>query len=127
MPRSHTAVWAYSGWLLAMAACRTIPASSDAPAAITHPTSKSRAALAKAVTHALNGATVTLADDALTQTDTLTIEHAHPRDHRGLPMDGRERGFPERFQLVKSGKECSLIHSRTKQRYVLAGVTCSAL
>jgi hypothetical protein len=119
-------VWA-SAVVVALVACRTIPATREAPAVITDPTPESRAALAKAVSAALNGAHVKLADDALTKTDTLIIEHEQPRDPTGAPPDGRQRGMPEQFRLVKAGAQCSLVHQRTDKRYPLTGVTCSLL
>ncbi len=127
MPRLVSAFWAVSGVALAVVACRTVPPRRDVPAVIANPTPQSRAALAAAVSEALNGAKVTLADDALTRTDALIIEREQPRDPSGRPLDGRERGMPEHFQLVKSGDQCILIHRRTERRFPLAGVACSAL
>jgi hypothetical protein len=113
--------------VLALAACRTVPAQSEAPAVITNPTEQSRAALSQAVSQAMNGAPVTLADDALTKSDSLIIEHAHPRDASGLPLNGRERGVAEHFRLVKSGDQCILIHQGTDRRFPLTGVACVLL
>jgi len=113
--------------VLALAACRTVPTRREVPAVITHPTPESRAALAAAVSQALNGAPVTLADDALSKTDTLIIEREHPRDGSGQLLNGRVRGLAEQFQLVKAGDQCSLVHLRTERHFTLAGVTCSAL
>ena len=126
MGRFCRVAWA-SVVVVALIACRTIPAPREAPAVITDPTPESRAALAKAVSAALNGAHVKLADDALTKTDTLIIERDQPRDPSGVPMDGRERGMPEQFRLVKAGAQCSLVHQRTDKRYPLTGVTCAPL
>jgi hypothetical protein len=119
-------VWA-SAVVVALVACRTIPAPREVPAVITDPTPESRVVLAKAVSAALNGARVRLADDALTKTDTLIIERDQPPDPSGVPMDGRQRGIPEQFRLVKVGAQCSLVHQRTNKRYPLTGVTCSPL
>jgi hypothetical protein len=119
-------VWVASGVALVVVACRTVPSRRDVPAVIVNPTPQSRAALAAAVSEALNGAKVTLADDALTRTDSLIIEREQPRDPTGRPLDGRERGMPEHFQLVKSGDQCVLVHRRTERRFPLAGIACSA-
>ena len=55
------------------------------------------------------------------------LERARQSDPSGLPAQGRERGMPERFRLVKSGADCVLIHERTGQRFTLRDTTCSPL
>ncbi len=106
-------------------ACRTVPPRPDVPAVIVEPTARSRAALVGAVSAALGGVPVTLAEDALTQESTLLVERARLRDPTGLPANGRQLGGPERFQLVKSGAECVLVHERTGGRFALAATACS--
>ena len=98
---------------------------SEAAAVIQQPTSASRAELQSAVNAAL-GMTVTLADDALTKRNTLTIERDAIRDSSGRRIEVREREAPEMFQLVKRGDQCVLIHDRTKQETVLREARCSA-
>ncbi len=127
MLKLHRVICAMCGALLWLAGCRRIPAQTEAPAVITNPTRESRASLVRAVSNAVHGVPVTIADDALTKTDTLIIEHLSPRGPDGSPIDGRERGSPERFRLVRIGSECILVHSRTEKRYVLADVSCSLL
>ncbi len=127
MRRAFGVVCAVTGLLLALASCRTMPAQWEEPAVIINPTPESRAALVKAVSEALNGAPVTLAENALTTTNTLTIERVHPLDPSGLPMNGRERGLPERFELVKTGEDCLLVQLSSGRRFTLAGMTCSAM
>lgn len=112
---------------LLAAGCRTArPEPRDVPALIIAPTDASRAALAAAVAAALQGAQVTLADDALTGSSTLIVERARHRDAAGLRVDGREFGAPERFRLVKRGGACVLVHERTGQEAVLESTTCVA-
>ena len=96
------------------------------PALTVAPTDASRAALAAAVTSALHGAQVTLADDALTRSSTLIVERARQLDAAGLLIAGREVGVPERFRLVKRGGACVLVHERTGQAKVLESTTCVA-
>jgi hypothetical protein len=110
---------------LVPAACHPRPAAPDVAAVITDATPQSRAELARVVSHALEGATVTLADDALTGDSTLIIQRASRRDAQGLPLNGRETGRPERFQLVKNGPRCVLLQERTGRRFELAATTCS--
>ena len=88
----------------------------DVAAVIDKPTKESRVELAQAVSSALNGAPVTLADDALTQDSLLIIERAR---HSGRDLDK-----PEHFRLVKTGKHCALVHERTGKRTTLASTTC---
>jgi hypothetical protein len=106
-------------------ACRTVRPRHDVPAVIVDPTARSRAALARAVSAALGGAPVTLADDALTQESTLLVERARLRDPAGLPANGRRPGGPERFRLVKSGPECVLVHERDGSRFALEETACA--
>ncbi len=106
---------------LAMLGCRTaapVDAPPDVPAVIVRPTDASRAALARAVSDALGGARVTLADYALTNSSELVIERMLRRGPAGEPIDPRGEK-PEKFQLVKSGADCVLIHDETGRRFKL--------
>jgi hypothetical protein len=86
----------------------------DVPARISAPTPLSRAELARAVSAALS-APVTLADDALTRDSVLVVEKR---------STGRDLGRPERFQVLKRGNECVLVHEATGKRTTLASTTC---
>jgi hypothetical protein len=107
-----------------LCACTSTLAQPDVPAIIVKPTKQSRAELAQVVSSDLNGAPVTLADDALTRSNVLIIERARPRDPSGVPLSGRDYDRPEHFRLVKAGKECALVHERTGKRTTLASTTC---
>ena len=111
--------------LVALSACKTATTQEDVPALIAEPTPESRAELTRVVSKALNGAPVTLADDALTQNSQLIIERNEPRDSQGRPLSGRDLGKPDHFQLVKAGPECILIHQANDKRYVLTDTTCA--
>jgi len=110
---------------LGLAALQTCSAPPDVPAVITNPTAEGRAELARTVSRALNGASITLADDALVRESALIVERARPRDLEGRPLTGRETGRPEHFQLVKSGARCVLVHEGSGRRFTLASVTCA--
>lgn len=110
-----------------LAACASSQAQPDAPAVITQPSAASRAELLAAVTSALNVADVTLADDALTKTSTLTIERTRLRDASGRQLNGRDLGRPELFQLVKNGARCELIHQGSGKRVELAKTACEQI
>jgi hypothetical protein len=112
------------GSLLCIAAW---PDSSDPPAVIVSPSDASRTELARVVREALHGAPVTLADDALTTSNTLVIEHANPRDAQGLPLDGRSLYRPERFELFARKSRCVLVQSRTGRRWTLRHTACVAI
>lgn len=99
----------------------------DAPAVIVRPTAASRADLARAVSRALGGTPVRLADDALTHDSSLIVGHAQPRDARGLPMNGRELGRPQHFRLLRRGSHCTLLHLETGRSRVLRHTVCRVL
>jgi hypothetical protein len=77
------------------------------------------------VARALNGASITVADDALTRVSALIIERSRPRNADGVPLSGREMHRPEHFRLVKNGSQCVLVHERTGRRFTLAAATCA--
>jgi len=110
--------------LLAADACTAPAAQPDAPARIVDATPESRAALLQAVSEALNGAPVTLADDALTTESLLIIERAAHRDLHGNQLSGRELGRPWRFHLVQSGSQCVLVSESDGRRSVLRSTRC---
>jgi len=105
--------------------CESSAPQGDRPAVISNPTAQGRAELLRTVREAMNGVSVTLAEDALTRDSTLILEHPQPRDARGLPLDGRATGRPEHFQLMKNGAGCELVHERTGRRWTLTSTTCS--
>jgi hypothetical protein len=112
--------------VLAVSGCRTARQEPrDVPAVILSPTAASRAALAAAVGEALGGARVTLADDALTRSSTLTVERGRHHDPAGTPAGGRELDPTERFRLVARGGACLLVHERTGRTIPLESTRCA--
>jgi hypothetical protein len=103
---------------LAVAACAT-----GVPARIVEPTAESRAELHRVVTAALGGREITLADDALTSSSILTLEHALPDNAQRRAATGREVERPEVFRLLKVGYRCVLVHD-SGARTVLTQVSC---
>ena len=110
---------------LGTSGCGTLPAGTDLPAVLVSPDAQVREELQQTVASALNGAPVTLADDALVRDSTLLIERNQARDANGVPLSGRELGRPEKFQLVKNGKDCVLIHEGSGKRWTLKHAKCS--
>lgn len=113
--------------LAGLPGCRAWPDGQGAPAIITHPTAASRADLELAVSQALGGAPVRLADEALTRDSLLIVGRAQARDLRGLPLNGRELGRPQHFRLLRRGSRCALLHIETGKARVLAHATCRVL
>jgi hypothetical protein len=109
-----------------LAACSNAPARSEQPALIIQATAASRADLLQAVRAALHEVPVSLADDALTQDSVLLIELQPRLDPKGLLVNGRELGRPERFLLSTDGKRCVLTQEGTQQQWVLAHTQCRA-
>ena len=114
-----------AGTLLALAACHPRPAAQDVPAVISNPTAESHEELVRVVSRALDGAPVTIADDALTGESALIIERTVRRDAQGRPLTGRDTDRPEHFRLVRNGSHCVLVHERTGRRWTLESATCS--
>lgn len=110
-----------------LSTCASGLAQPEVPAVIDKPTVQSRGELARAVSDALNGAPVMLADDALTTDSRLIIEKARPRDASGVPLSGRDRDKPEIFRLVKAGEQCVLVQERTGKRTTLPSTHCQPL
>jgi hypothetical protein len=111
--------------LLCLAACATIPPQRDVPAVITSPSAESRAELVRVVSRALDGASITIADDALTRDSALIIERARARGADGGPLTGRETMKPEHFRLAKNGSHCVLVHEGSGKRFTLTSASCS--
>ncbi len=110
---------------LALAGCAPRSAQPEVPAVLTNPTREGRAELARVVSEAMQGAPVTLADDALTADGTLIVERAAPSAAKDMNLRGRDTGRPEHFQLFKCGSRCVLVHAGTGRRWHLESATCS--
>lgn len=118
------------GWAaaLAMTACTTPVARGLETAAVLEAgDADTRAALRAAVSEMLQGAQVTLAEDALLHESWLTVERVRPRNAEGQLLNGRILERPEQFQLIKAGGQCVLVQHSSGRRKVLASVACRAL
>lgn len=101
----------------ALASCACATTGGERPAVLTNPTAETRAELQRAVSQALHGADVLLADDALTKGSRLIVERRH--------LTGRDLGRPDHFRLVTTGTRCLLVHEADGERRELAGATCA--
>ena len=122
--RRWAGVMSVTGTLLA-AGCHPRLAPPDVPAVLTSPTAESHAELVRVVREAMNGAPVTLADNALTADDVLIVERARQPAAKDMNLGGRETGRPEHFRLVKSGSRCVLVHQESGRRWTLEAATCA--
>ena len=93
-------------------------------AVIAEPSSGTRAELVRVVTLALDGAPVTLADDALTRDSVLSIERRTPAGPQGRAATGRTLDEPARLRLVLAGERCELIRDSDGRRFTLRDVRC---
>jgi uncharacterized protein YpmB len=108
-------------------ACNQMLVKNDVPAYVINPTNESRAELKKAVSKALNGIPVTLADDALTSDDRLIIERKRHVDAQGNVIMGLETEMPHQFRLVKNNGKCILINQANGNRMELSRTVCNTL
>jgi hypothetical protein len=123
MTRAALAVGAVLG-LGSVSACTVLPDSHGTPAVIANPTGESRRELAGILAEALGGVPVTLADDALTGSNLLSLEHAVRRDPAGGLLNGRELMRPETFELFKRGSRCALVRMKTGREWTLHHAQC---
>ena len=105
--------------LLLLPACTRVALHAEAPAVIDAPAAQSRGDLLAALNLALGQTPAPLAEDALTHDSLLLIERRRLND--------RELTRPERFQLLKTGRRCVLLHERSGRRYELVHTRCRAL
>lgn len=115
----------FTGITLAMSGCQTMATDQDRPARIVNPNDQSRAALQSVVDDVLN-THVTLADNALTDSNFLSIERNPPRTMQNPNPQGRIMEVPILFRLVINGPDCILIDDRDSNRYVLENTNCEA-
>ena len=104
-------------------ACASM-AQDDTPAVIVSSSENVRAELVRVVGEALGFSDVLIADDALTRESSLFIERRPARDATGQRLSGRDYDRPERFDLVKQGDKCVLVHASTNRRFELKDVRC---
>lgn len=70
------------------------------------------------------GLNITIADDAFSQTASITIERKVKVDSRGLPIDGRHDNPVYSFTLLSDGEQCVLRNDQSGELTKLENVTC---
>jgi hypothetical protein len=118
--------WLAALGLQSLPACAVRPDFPGTPAVIADPTPESRRELAAVIREAFGGVPVTLADDALTSSHMLSLEHARPRDPAGRLLNGRELTQPETFELFDRGSRCVLVQTKTGREWTLHHAHCAA-
>ncbi len=111
-------------FLLVSCQQKTFHNTSDFPAVLVRTTPQSQSELTQVVSEALNGVSVTLADDVLTKTSLLIIERARQKGPDNNRILGRDLSVPDQFRLVINGEQCFLIHQKNSNRYLLAKSFC---
>jgi hypothetical protein len=110
---------------IAMAGCQSMAGGYDKPARIVNPDAASRIALRDTV-KTVFGTSVTLADDALTDSSLLTIERSpRPTLENPNPL-GRNMELPLQLRLYINGDDCVLVDQRDRGRHILANTSCEA-
>jgi hypothetical protein len=71
-----------------------------------------------------DGLNITIADDAFSQTASITIERKAKVDSRGLPIDGRHDNPVYGFTLLSDGEQCVLRNDQSGELTKLENVTC---
>ena len=71
-----------------------------------------------------DGVNITIADDAFSQTASITIERKAKVDSRGLPIDGRHDNPVYSFTLLSDGEQCVLRNDQSGELTKLENVTC---
>jgi hypothetical protein len=104
--------------------CAASAAPPDVPAVVTNPSARTRAELQRMVGALLGDPAILLADDALVTSNTLLVERRRHRDGAGRLLDGRDTGRPERFDLVRQGRRCVLVHAGSGERRMLRTARC---
>ena len=81
-------------------------------------------AIESKISNWFGGLNITIADDAFSQTASITIERKAKDDSRGLPIDGRHDNPVYGFTLLSDGEQCVLRNDQSGELTKLENVTC---
>ena len=81
-------------------------------------------AIESKISNWFDGVNITIADDAFSQTASITIERKAKVDSRGLPIDGRHDNPVYGFTLLSDGEQCVLRNDQSGELTKLENVTC---
>ena len=108
-----------------LSACQGLNRDPGVPAVIVESDDASRAALGKTLSDVFAGQEIPLADDALTRSSILTLQHNPGNQPQSQAATGRVVSAPIQFQLVKTGDGCFLVDLRDEKRYLLENTSCA--
>lgn len=88
---------------------------------------KDRLLLESALSQMLNGAEITIADDAFVSNSEIIIERSQ-QNRPGVQNrnSGRELELPKHFKLWMRGGNCLLEYVETGEMQIIEGLSCSA-
>ncbi|MEQ8206232.1 MAG: hypothetical protein RIA65_08675 [Woeseia sp.] len=112
--------------LIFNAGCRSAPLPEGEPALISQDDTDSRRELSQVIASALGIKSVTLADDAFTETSALAFDPASSQAGKNATQDSVVSTSPELFRLLLDGPQCVLVHERTELRWLLMDTECIA-
>ena len=119
----------FSSLIFGLAAVVSLSAciQNESAAVIDNASRETKAELEATISRILKKPKVTIADDALTQSDILIISRTPKRNIELNPVMGRSKEIPHRFELVKIGQDCYLKYGATQERYKLETTSCQTL
>ncbi|GGF78601.1 hypothetical protein [Alteromonas lipolytica] len=94
------------------------------PATVTALSTSQKQQLETVISDWFGGVKVTLADNAFTDSSSVSIERREHLDNQGNPIEGRHNNAVYSFSLLKQGQDCWLQNERTSQKVLLNGITC---
>lgn len=110
--------------ILIISACRTPEEEMASPALLSNPGPEARQELEQTISTALDGARITISEDAFTVSSVLVIERGMRRSINRSPELGRDLGQPYRFQLIIADSQCMLVDEQSGERWPLSKVEC---
>ena len=110
--------------LLSASGCATTQEAELHEAIIKSISVSQKQAIESKISNWFDGLNITIADDAFSQTASITIERKAKDDSRGLPIDGRHDNPVYSFTLLSDGEQCVLRNDQNGELTVLENVTC---
>ena len=110
--------------LLSASGCATTQEAELHEAIIKSISVSQKQAIESKISNWFGGLNITIAEDAFSQTASITIERKAKVDSRGLPIDGRHDNPVYGFTLLSDGEQCVLRNDQNGELTVLENVTC---
>ena len=110
--------------LLSASGCATTQEAELHEAIIKSISVSQKQAIESKISNWFGGLNITIAEDAFSQTASITIERKAKVDSRGLPIDGRHDNPVYGFTLLSDGEQCVLRNDQSGELTKLENVTC---